>query len=67
VQQVISCKKTATVKRINPRANGRFRVALNGPANVNAAVYRLSTKVRKVASNPKLFPTFSLPEPVALR
>ena len=33
---------------------------------VEAGVYRLETKVRKTARNPKLFPTFTLPSFVEL-
>ncbi len=32
----------------------------------SAAVYRLQTKVRKTRSNPKLYPTFTLPRGVNL-
>jgi hypothetical protein len=67
VQQVISCTRTVTVKRARPSASGRFHITLTAPANVAAAVYRLSTHVRKFARNPRLFATFSLPEPVVLR
>jgi hypothetical protein len=54
------------VKRFTPPADGRFRVTLAGPPSRQAAVYRLQTRVRKFTSNPKVFPTFTLPRYVDL-
>jgi len=71
VQQVIvkrrlSCGRYRVVKRFTPPASGRFRVTLGGPPSRQAAVYRLQTRVRKFVSNPKTFPTFTLPRYVDL-
>jgi hypothetical protein len=62
----VSCTRSVTVERIRPDRNGRFKVTVNGPSNAQAAVYRLQTQVRKNRSNPKLFPTFTLPRFVEL-
>jgi hypothetical protein len=37
------------------------------PAGASAAIYRLSSAVRRTASNPKSYKTLSLPLPVRLR
>jgi hypothetical protein len=66
VQQVVSCTRTVDVARKRPRRNGHFEITFAAPRNQRTATYRLMTKVRKFASSPKRFPTFSLPEPVAL-
>jgi hypothetical protein len=71
VQQVVvkrrlSCGRYRVVKRFTPPAGGAFRVTLAGPPSRQAAVYRLQTRVRKFSSNPKLFPTFTLPRYVDL-
>ncbi|NUT56953.1 MAG: hypothetical protein HOQ03_13360, partial [Thermoleophilia bacterium] len=71
VQQVVvkrrlSCGRYRVVERFTPPASGRFRVTLPGPRRGQAAVYRLQTRVRKFSSNPKLFPTFTLPRYVDL-
>jgi hypothetical protein len=62
----ISCKRTEVVRRFKPAADGRFRVTVPAPRGVGAAVYRLSTHVRKRTRNPKLYPTFTLPRAVEL-
>jgi hypothetical protein len=62
----VSCKHTEVVKRFKPAADGSFRVTVKAPKGVGAAVYRLSTSVRKTRSNPKLYPTFTLPRAVEL-
>jgi hypothetical protein len=36
------------------------------PKNAKAAIYRLATSVRKTARNPRRYPSFSLPQVVAL-
>jgi hypothetical protein len=62
----VSCGHTEVVKRFKPAADGSFRVTVKAPKGVGAAVYRLSTSVRKTRSNPKLYPTFTLPRAVEL-
>jgi hypothetical protein len=54
------------VKRFKPDADGRFRVVVKAPKNQAAAVYRLATRVRYRAGNPRSYPTFTLPRGVAL-
>ena len=66
VKRRLSCGRYRVVKRFTPPASGRFRVTLAGPPSRQAAVYRLQTRVRKFTSNPKLFPTFTLPRYVDL-
>jgi hypothetical protein len=57
----VSCTRDVTVKRIHPDSQGRFKVTVPAPDAQQAGVYRLETKVRKNTTNPKLFPTFTLP------
>ena len=66
VKRRLSCGRYRVVKRFTPPPSGRFRVTLAGPPRRQAAVYRLQTRVRKSASNPKVFPTFTLPRYVDL-
>ncbi len=62
----VSCKRLEVVKRFKPRADGTFSVTVAAPTGQASAVYRLGTKVRKSLTNRKLFPTFTLPQGVAL-
>jgi hypothetical protein len=62
----VSCHKSVLVKRFKPRADGTFRVTVKAPKHQGAAVYRLVTRVREKASNPRTYPTFTLPRGVAL-
>jgi hypothetical protein len=41
-------------------------VSVAAPPNQLAAVYRFATRVRKTSTNPKTFPTFTLPRYVDL-
>jgi alpha-tubulin suppressor-like RCC1 family protein len=66
VQQQLACGSTKTVARIKPFADGRFALIIADPTGAQAAIYRLSTKVRGNTTTRKLFSTFSLPEPVGL-
>jgi uncharacterized delta-60 repeat protein len=54
-----SCGHWTVIGTYRPTASGSFGVTT--PAVSGGAVYRLTTKVRKTASNPKLFSTFTLP------
>jgi hypothetical protein len=54
-------------RRVRPDRAGRFRVTLAGAPRTHAATYRFETRVRRHASNPKLFPTFTLPRSVEFR
>jgi hypothetical protein len=62
----VSCHKVVLVKRFKPRADGTFSVSVKAPKGQSAAVYRLATSVREKASNPRSYPTFTLPRGVAL-
>jgi len=63
----VSCRSGyRTVRTFRPRSDGTFRVTVPGPPPGEAGVYRLETKVRKTARNPKLYPTFTLPSFVEL-
>ena len=66
VKRRLSCGRYEVIKRFTPPSSGRFKITVGGPASQQAAVYRLQTRVRKFASNPKLFPTFTLPRYVDL-
>ena len=66
VKRRLSCGRYQVVKRFTPPASGQFRITLAGPPRSQAAAYRLQTRVRKFVSNPKLYPTFTLPRYVDL-
>jgi hypothetical protein len=57
----ISCSRSVVVKRFMPRKDGRFSVLVAAPPNKEAGVYRMETRVRKNRTNPKQYPTFTLP------
>jgi hypothetical protein len=67
IQRRVSCTQLVTVKRVVPGRDGKFSVTLPAPPGQQAAVYRATTEVRKNTTNPKLFPTFTLPRVVELR
>jgi hypothetical protein len=62
----VSCHKVVLVKRFKPNADGTFRVTVKAPRGQAAAVYRMVTSVREKASNPRSYPTYTLPRGVAL-
>lgn len=66
VRRRVSCKRWEVVDRVKPRRGGRFTVEVDAPEGLNAAVYRLATRVRKNRRNRKTFPTFTLPRGVNL-
>jgi hypothetical protein len=66
IQRRVSCTQLVTVKRVVPGRDGKFSVTLPAPPGQQAAVYRAATEVRKNTTNPKLFPTFTLPRVVEL-
>jgi hypothetical protein len=66
VTRRLSCKNSEVVRRIRPRSDGRFSVSVQAPEGQLAAVYRLSTRVRRTSTNPKTFPTFTLPRAISL-
>ena len=66
VERRLSCGRYEVIRRFKPSRDGSFRVTVPGPEGSQAAVFRMRTKVRKRAGNPKLFPTFTLPRFVDL-
>jgi hypothetical protein len=66
VERRVSCTSSVNVKRIMPRSDGTFSVTVAAPPHTQAAVYRAKTQVRKVTTNPKRFPTFTLPRVVEI-
>jgi hypothetical protein len=66
VSRRVSCKDREVVARIRPSRTGAFKVTVDAPPRTLAAVYRLSTRVRGTARNPKLFDTFTLPRAVEI-
>ncbi len=62
----VSCHKVVLVKRFKPRSDGTFSVTVKAPRGASAAVYRLATYVREKPSNPRRYPTFTLPRGVDL-
>jgi hypothetical protein len=66
IQQQTACGAWTTVKRFTPGASGRFGVTVGAPEGAGAAIYRLSSAVRRTAANPKAYKTYSLPLPVRL-
>jgi hypothetical protein len=67
VEQQLECGKTTIVKTFTPPANGRFDITLTVPANAQAGIYRLTSKVAANEHAVKHgFTTFSLPLPVTL-
>ncbi len=64
LERIVACKKAETVKTFAPAKSGSFSVTVNAPAGQRAAVYRLSTRVRKNTRTRKLTKTFTLPRAV---
>jgi hypothetical protein len=62
----VSCHKVVLVARVKPREDGTFRITVKAPRDRAAAVYRLVTRVREKLSNPRTYPTYTLPRGVAL-
>ena len=67
VTRRVSCKRSEVVRRVAPSRTGAFRVTVDAPSGQLAAVYRLSTRVRRTSRNAKTFPTFTLPRAIELR
>jgi hypothetical protein len=60
----IACGKAQLIKRFKPKRDGSFTVRVK--ATDRPAVYRATTRVRKVVTNPKTYPTFTLPRGIDL-
>jgi hypothetical protein len=67
VKRQVNCRRAEVVARFRPARSGRFRVTVEAPPAMGAAMYRLTTRVRKVRHRAKLYPTFTLPRVVDLR
>ena len=66
VKRRVSCRRNEVVARIKPSRKGNFNVTVPAPPGALAAVYRFETRVRNNRSNPKTYPTFTLPRYVDL-
>ena len=66
VKRRLSCGRYRVIKTFTPPPSGHFKITVGGPGSQQAAVYRLQTRVRKFTSNPRLYPTFTLPRYVDL-
>jgi hypothetical protein len=66
VTRRVSCTKMEKVGTFTPESDGTFSISFEAPTDAKTAVYRLSTEVRKTRSNPKTFPTYTLPRAVNL-
>jgi hypothetical protein len=62
----VTCKQWKVVKRFKPRSDGSFRVRLKAPGDGEAAVYRMTTRVKLYDWFRKTYPTFTLPRYVDL-
>jgi hypothetical protein len=60
----VACGKSQLIKRFKPKSDGTFAVRVKG--SERPAVYRAMTRVRKVVTNPKTYPTFTLPRGIDL-
>ncbi|MBW3609531.1 MAG: hypothetical protein KY463_14545 [Actinobacteria bacterium] len=66
VSRRVSCERNEVVARIKPGSDGRFRVTVDAPDGELAAVYRLTTRVRKSTRSRKTFQSFTLPRAISL-
>jgi hypothetical protein len=63
---LVKRRRWKVVKRFKPARDGSFRVRLKAPREGEAAVYRMSTRVKLYDWFPKTYPTFTLPRYVDL-
>jgi hypothetical protein len=66
VKRRVTCRDWKVVKRFTPRPDGSFNVHLKAPRDGQAAVYRMTTRVKHVSWSAATFPTFTLPRYVDL-
>jgi hypothetical protein len=66
VKRRVTCRRWKVVKRFRPGSDGSFRVRLKAPDDGEAAVYRMTTRVKLYDWFPKTYPTFTLPRYVDL-
>lgn len=62
----LSCRKSEVVRRFKPNRNGTFSVTVDAPDDATAAVYRMSTVVRRTTRSTTTSPTYTLPRGVNL-
>lgn len=60
----VQCGKQKVIATTKPDEDGRYKFVV--PATTRPAVYRALTRVRNNTSNPKTYPTFTLPRGVDL-
>jgi hypothetical protein len=66
VKRRVTCRDWKVVKRFRPNSDGAFRVRLKAPKDGEAAVYRMTTRVKLYDWFAKTYPTFTLPRYVDL-
>ena len=66
VKRRVTCRDWKVVKRFKPRPDGSFTVHLKAPRDGEAAVYRMTTRVKHVSWSRVTYPTFTLPRYVDL-
>jgi alpha-tubulin suppressor-like RCC1 family protein len=66
VGESTSCSGSHTIARVTPTASGTYRLTIHAPTGAQAAIYRLTTKVRGASQSRATFTTYSLPEAVGL-
>jgi hypothetical protein len=66
VGESTSCSGSHNIARVTPTASGTYRVTIRAPTDAQAAIYRLTTKVRGASQSRATFTTYSLPEAVGL-
>ncbi|HEX5621511.1 MAG TPA: hypothetical protein VFX51_24010 [Solirubrobacteraceae bacterium] len=66
VKRRVTCRDWKVVKRFRPNSDGTFRIRLKAPKDGEAAVYRMTTRVKLYDWFAKTYPTFTLPRYVDL-
>ena len=66
VKRRVTCRDWKVVKRFRPHRDGSFRIRLKAPKDGEAAVYRMTTRVKLYDWFAKTYPTFTLPRYVDL-
>jgi hypothetical protein len=66
VKRRVTCRDWKVVKRFRPHSDGSFRARLRAPRDGEAAVYRMTTRVKHFSWFAKTYPTFTLPRYVDL-
>ena len=61
IMRQVGCGRRVVVKSFYPNRDGTFVVHVKSSANLKNPIYRMKTKVREKLSNPRIYPTFTLP------